>query len=308
MPVRQAASTALILLLACAGLATLSGAARSVETLPGAAPPAAAPSGADGETQPSPVLVSRQLADSERLTVGQTIRLARAADGARARDFRIQGIFEPTPDPLRLGTVARKVRLHLGDLLDLTREPGMPAGSEPVEGLNIRLTEASDAGAFSRDLSARMPGLFAQPAGDTGRIGPFVVLERFHLAIALVTIIAATVFLIALTIMLVEERRPTVGVLRLIGLPTRRILVQLLLEGALIAALGAVFGLLLALASEHLINQFFQWHYDTALVFVRVTPGVAAICVAIAVPLGTLATVGASWALLRRNGLRLARR
>ncbi len=295
MPARP---TALVLLLACAGLATLSGATRSVET----------PAGADGESHASPVLVSRQLADSERLAIGQTIRLARTADGAGARAFRIQGIFEPTPDPLRLGTVARKVRLHLQDLLDLTREPGMPAGSEPVEGLNIRLADATDAGAFARDLSARMPGLFAQPAGDTDRVGPFVVLERFHLAIALVTIIAATVFLIALTIMLVEERRPTVGVLRLIGLPTRRILAQLLLEGALIAALGAAFGLLLALASERVINQFFQWHYDTALVFVRITPGVAATCVAIAVPLGTLATVGASWALLRRNGLRLARR
>ena len=39
--------------------------------------------------------------------------------------------------------------------------------------------------------------------------GPFVVLERFHLAIAIVTIIASTVFLLALTVMLVDERRAT---------------------------------------------------------------------------------------------------
>jgi len=32
------------------------------------------------------------------------------------------------------------------------------------------------------------------------------------------------------------------------------------------------------------------------------------VCVAIAIPLGVSATVVASWALLRRNGLRLARR
>jgi hypothetical protein len=43
-------------------------------------------------------------------------------------------------------------------------------------------------------------------------------------------------------------------------------------------------------------------------VFVRITPQVAAICVAIAVPLGVSATVVASWALLRRSGLPLARR
>ena len=34
------------------------------------------------------------------------------------------------------------------------------------------------------------------------------------------------------------------------------------------------FGLVLALASQGLINRFFQWRYDTALVFVRITPWV----------------------------------
>ena len=82
----------------------------------------------------------------------------------------------------------------------------------------------------------------------------------------------------------------------------------MLLEGLLIAGAGALFGLLLAIASEGLINRFFQWRYDTALIFVKVTPEVAATCVAIAVPLGAAATVAASWALLQRSGLRLARR
>jgi hypothetical protein len=60
--------------------------------------------------------------------------------------------------------------------------------------------------------------------------------------------------------------------------------------------------------SEYAINAFFQWRYDTALIFVHVTPDIAVLCVAIAVPLGAAATVAASWALLRRSGLRLARR
>jgi ABC-type antimicrobial peptide transport system permease subunit len=154
-----------------------------------------------------------------------------------------------------------------------------------------------------------MPGILARPAADANSsAGAFVVLRRFHLAIAAVTIVAATVFLLALTIMLVDERRETVGVLRLIGLPVRRILFQVLLEGLMVAAIGAVFGLLLALLSERLINAFFQWRYDTALIFVRITRDVALTCVSIAVPLGAAATVLASWALLRRNALRLARR
>jgi ABC-type lipoprotein release transport system permease subunit len=170
----------------------------------------------------------------------------------------------------------------------------------------VRPAEAED---FAEDVNARLPGVFAAPAaGAVGGASTFVVLERFHLAISAVTIAGATVFLLALTIMLVDERRQTVGILRLIGLPARRILLQIVIEGLLIAAAGALFGLALALASQSLINRFFQWRYDTALIFVRVTRDVAALCVSIAVPLGAAATVGASWALLRRGGLRLAKR
>jgi len=204
--------------------------------------------------------------------------------------------------------VPRQVRLHLPDLLALTRSPETPAGTEHVETINVALADPADAAAFARDVSNRMPGVSARPAADAADPGPFLVLERFHLAIAVVTIVAATVFLLALTIMLVDERRETVGVLRLIGLPARRILVQIFLEGALIASMGSLFGLVLAAASQVLINRFFQWRYDTALIFVRITPEVAALCLAIAVPLGAVATVAASWALLRRNALRLARR
>jgi len=261
------------------------------------------------DTQLPTVLVSRQLAESERLTVGSVVRLATDASGTRSQEFRVGGIYEPTPDPSRLGQVSRAVRLHLPDLLDMTRPVGIPAGAEYISSVNVALVNPDDAHQFARDVDARLPGVVALPSGEAaGSAGPFRVLERFHLAIAIVTIVAATVFLLALTIMLVDERRETVGVLRLIGLPVRRILAQILLEGLMVAGVGAIFGLVLAVLSEQLINQFFQWRYDTALVFVRVTRDVALTCVTIAVPLGASATVVASWALLRRGGLRLARR
>jgi putative ABC transport system permease protein len=255
------------------------------------------------------VLVSRHLAEAEGIRVGDVIRLAIDATGTKAQEFRVAGIYEPTPDPSRLGQVPRAVRLHLPDLLDMTRPVAVPEGAEYVASVNVALVDPADAAQFAQDVNARLPGVVALPAGQAaGSAGPFRVLERFHLAIAVVTIVAATVFLLALTIMLVDERRETVGVLRLIGLPVRRILVQILLEGLLVAGVGAAFGLVLALLSEQLINLFFQWRYDTALVFVRITRDVALTCVAIAVPLGASATVVASWALLRRGGLRLARR
>jgi ABC-type lipoprotein release transport system permease subunit len=255
------------------------------------------------------VVVSRQLAEAAHLAIGSVVSLSTDAKGTNTREYRVAGIYEPTPNPARLGSPDLEVRLHLPDLLDLTRDPKTIPGTEHVGEINVALTRPDDASAFSRDVNARMPGVLAQPAADASTsAGAFVVLKRFHLAIAAVTIIAATVFLLALTIMLVDERRETVGVLRLIGLPIHRILVQVLLEGLMVAAAGAVFGLILAVLSERLINGFFQWRYDTTLIFVRITPDVALQCVSIAVPLGAAATVLASWALLRRNALRLARR
>ena len=135
-----------------------------------------------------------------------------------------------------------------------------------------------------------------------------MVLERFHVAVAMVTVLGSAAFLLALMIMRSEERRETAGILRLIGFTRPRILLEIFAEGLLVAAAGTVFGLLVAVAIQGLFNRFFQWYYDTSLVFVRITAGLAARCVALAVPLGVLAGLLASWTLLRREVMDLLRR
>ena len=117
---------------------------------------------------PADILISRQLAESERLSVGDVVRLATASNGNDARTFRIAGIYEPTPDPQRLGAVPREVRLHLPDLLDMTRAPGQPVGTEPVDGINVLLKAGTDADAFARDVNARMPGVGAVRSDQAG--------------------------------------------------------------------------------------------------------------------------------------------
>jgi len=255
------------------------------------------------------ILISRQLATARGLHADDVVRLAADPSGGRAREFRVAGIYEPIPDPMRINASKHEARLHLPDLLALTADAGDPLALENVDAINIAIEPTADADAYARQLAGRVPGLVAQPVRAVpGEAGLFVVLERFHLAIAIVTIVASTVFLLALTVMLVDERRETVGVLRLIGLTSRRILGQMFAEGLVIAGAGALFGIALALASEGLINRYFQWRYDTALVFVRITPDVIWQSLAIAVPLGVAGSVLASWALLRRGALILVRR
>ena len=248
------------------------------------------------------VLVSRQLAEGEHLHAGDIVTFATDAAGSSPRRYRIDAIYEPTPDPLRFTARRIEARMHLSDLVAMTAAASDPAGAEAVGAINIRLADPERADAFSSALAARAPGIVARST-TRPRDGsdPFAVLERFHVAVAIVTVLGSTAFLLALMVMRAEERRETVGIIRLIGISQRTILLEILVEGLLIATTGAVFGLLLALATQGAVNRFFQWRYDTALVFVRVTRAIAVQSVAVSVPLGIVAGLIGSWTLLRRD-------
>ena len=176
---------------------------------------------------------------------------------------------------MRFAEAHFEARLHLPDLLDLTADPSDAAARDTVSSINVALVDPpapTRSHVISRRgcrASSRRP-----TAAPNERTSTFVVIERFHLAIAIVTMIGSAVFLLALMVMLVDERRETVGTLRLIGFTRRRILMQVFAEGTLIAAAGTVFGILFALAAQGWFNRFFQWRYDTALVFLRITPAV----------------------------------
>lgn len=264
----------------------------------------AAPLSAD----PPAILVSRQLAARARLAVGDVVTLAVDAGGTRGRQFRVTGIYEPTPDPMRFTADRLEARLHLPDVIDITADPADPASREAVSAINLELAEGEKSDVFASDLMARAPGVVVRPTVRSATDDPFVVLDRFHVAISAVTMVAGTAFLLALMVIRAEERRETVGILRLVGISRRTLLASVAIEGLVVAAIGAAFGILLAYVSEGLVNRVFQARYDTALVFVRVTPAIALRAIVVAAPLGILAGIGASWTLLRRDVLSIFHR
>ena len=239
------------------------------------------------------LLVSRQLMEQEHLSVGQIVDLARDAAGHDAAKFRIAGVYEPVPDPMRFAQQRLEARVHLPDLHDTT-----------ITSINVALADPSAAPAFAADVTRRLPGLTARAtAAPDDRASTFAVIDRFHLAIAIVTVIGSGAFLLALMVMLVDERRETITTLRLIGFTRARLLTQVLVEGAVIAAAGIAFGVAFALATQPAFNRFFQWRYDTALVFLRVTPSIVARSALIALPVGMLASAAAGWTILRHRTL-----
>jgi ABC-type lipoprotein release transport system permease subunit len=240
--------------------------------------------------------------------MGDVVMLAADAAGERAAQFRVAGVYEPTPDPMKFRIPRLEARLHLPDLIALTADGADPLSTESVTAVNIALANPADAETFAADLSARSVDLVVLPTSRPRGGDPFDVLERFHLAIAAVTVVGSTAFLLALMVIRAEERRETVGMLRLIGVSQQSILLGVIAEGVVVAIAGAVFGVLLAAVAQYGVNSFFQARYDTALVFVRVTPAIAARSIALALPLGVVAGAVASWILLGRGPAELVRR
>src|SRR5262245_30009915 len=243
----------------------------AVITLCLAAAAGAAAQAQGGAAKPSGILVSRQLAERAHLSVGNVVTLAVDPQGGRRTEFRIAGIYEPTPDPMRFTAARLEAHVHLPDLLDLVADPADPASRESLSAVNVQLADPRETRAFLADLRPRAPGVAVERTARVQGEDPFAVLERFHVAISAVTMIGGTAFLLALMVIRADERRETVGVLRLVGISRRTLLLSVAVEGVLIAALGAAFGVLLAFATEGLVNAIFQARYDTALVFVRVT-------------------------------------
>ena len=248
------------------------------------------------------MLVSRQLLEREHLSIGQVVELSSSAAGTGSR-FRIAGTYEPVPDPMRFAQARLEARVHLPDLQGLT-PAGRATPGGTITGINVALADPAAAPTFASEVERRLPGLTARAtAAPDDRASTFAVLERFHLAIAVVTIIGSGAFLLALMVMLVDERRETMTTLRLIGFTRRRLLTQVLVEGGLIAAGGAAFGIAFALAAQPAFNRFFQWRYDTALIFLRVTPSIVLRSALIALPVGMLASAAAGWTFLRHRSL-----
>jgi hypothetical protein len=249
---------------------------------------------------PGDILVSRQLMRDAHLSVGAVVVLATDAEGTRTARFRVVGVYEPVPDPMKFNVKRFEARLHLPDLVGLTADPGDPQALEAVTAINVALVDPAAAARFAADVSRRSIGVTVRPVARARDDDPFAALDGFHKAIAAVTVVGSTAFLLALMVIRAEERREMVGMLRLVGVPSGSIVRAILIEGLVVAVAGAAFGVALGVAGQYGINRFFQARYDTPLLFVRVTASIAIRCLAVAVPVGVLTGAVASWTLLRR--------
>src|SRR5262249_55592197 len=148
--------------------------------------------------------------------VGDVVTLAIDAEGRGAEKFRVVGMYETTPNPLKFSVRQLEARLHLPDLIRLTADPNDPGTTESITAINLALNDPRNSDAVTALISGRAFGLTVRPTATEGDAGEtFQVIDRFHWAIAIVTVLGSTAFLLALMIIRAEERKDIVGILRL---------------------------------------------------------------------------------------------
>lgn len=259
------------------------------------------------------IAIDERLATAAGLAVGDTVRLAATA-GAAGELVRIAAITRRGADPSEVARNEFKVRLHLDHLQALTgsgdrvgrfavrsREPASSAVPRAATATPDQVAAAINQAAF---------GFRAYPASAVAveTSSTFRVVNRFHRAIGVITIVASAIFLLCITLLKVDERRRDVGALRLIGCSRATVLRAIVLEATLVALVGSGLGAALGWAASALVNWYYQGLYQTPLRFTLVTPGIVAFAVALSLILGVVSGLLAGRRLVRTAPLELVGR
>ncbi|ANK92177.1 MULTISPECIES: ABC transporter permease [Rhizobium] len=211
------------------------------------------------------VLVGRALAEAEGWSIGQRIgftgQLARA-DGSRNWSFTIAGIFEGAD-----ASTDTYFMLTRYDALNAARA----RDKDTVDAFVVRPRP----GVSPSVLAARIDALFANSAAQTRTQSEKQFLEAFLRQFADISLIVSlvvgaafvTILMIAVNTMLfaVRERRFEIGVLKVLGFSSPRILALILGETLFIFLVGGAGGLVLATLATFSIGPEFGLVFGTSV-------------------------------------------
>lgn len=240
------------------------------------------------------VAVEQQLASELHLVLGDTIRIGSSSDAA-GQPFVVGAIYQPRADPAEIAKGERHIRMHLPDLAGLLGAP------DRVDRLSIGITPgiSADSAAAALNRSAYGYRVYTSRAIASQSSQTFRVVSRFHRAIAVISIVASTVFLLCIMLLKVEERRQDAAMMRFVGVRRRTIFGALLLEALVIATVGSLLGTGLAYLAGAATNAYYRHFFNTTLTFSIITPELVSFSVAVSLLMGTAAGAMAAWRLVR---------
>ncbi len=236
---------------------------------------------ADSTPRARTIAVDERLAADGGLRLGDRVVVSREPGGL-GDTLVIAAFVKRGADPSEVARAEYRVRLHL---TDAQRALGY---GDRVDRFAVASTRDDAADDAVRAINAQAFGFKAHRsraiAVESSRT--FAVIDRFHKAIGIITIVASAIFLLCLMLLRVDARRREVAALRLMGISARSIVTSVVLESAVVAGVGSLLGVGLGYAASAVVNVYYQGVYRTPLTFALVTPGIVGFAVSLSVVLG----------------------
>ena len=250
------------------------------------------------------IAIDERLAARAGLAVGDRVVVAPIA-GAPGDTVTIAAITERSADPSEIARSEFRGRLHLDHLQALT------GAGDRVGRFAIGTADtpaAVDSAVAS--INALAFGFKAYRAIDVAieTSATFRVVNRFHRAIGVITIVASAIFLLCITLLKVDERRRDVGALRLLGVSSSTIVRAVVLEASFVSLIGSAMGAAFGYIASAIVNWYYQGVYATPLKFAIVTPEIVFFATGLSLSLGVVAGLLAAQRLVRRTPLELVGR
>ncbi len=186
------------------------------------------------------LLLDRELADQFGVASGDrlTVLVPVAINGTptpRLREFTVAGVFEVGPQD----SGNRLALTHLADARSLA-PPSTQAG-----GLRLRFNEALDAPVIMPSVrSVAPPGSLVRDwTQDSASYFRAIRIEKTMMALILLLIVAVAAFnIVAMLVMVVNDKRTDIAILRTFGASPRRVMGVFITQGLVIAWLGVAAG------------------------------------------------------------------
>jgi putative ABC transport system permease protein len=198
---------------------------------------------------PDAVLLSSTAAQRWQQETGDTLRLR---VGTKTVTLRIIGLLPP-------GAFRQPV-----GIMDIAAAQWRLARLGTLDRVDLRLRPGTAIGQFRRRLQATLPaGVEAvTPRTEAGRGASLSRAYRINLGVlALIALFTGGFLVFSTQVLAVLRRRAQIALLRVLGVTRRALVLQLLAEGAVIGAAGAVLGI----ASGYVIANYALAHFGADL-------------------------------------------
>jgi putative ABC transport system permease protein len=241
------------------------------------------------------LLVNERLAQRLGLHAGDRVEISATGDLKNSRIFRVAEIYSEKADPYLVPLRRNMIKMHLSDLETLLDR------TDQVDLISIRLKKGANGPNVAARLNDEAIGFMATSAEELAARNSttFLVVSRFHKAIALITMMAGAIFIFALVVMRVEDQRKQFAILTVTGISRKTILKTLVLESIFFAFVASLLGALIGIGAAKVVNLYYQNFYQTSLIFAEVTPSILLQAATVSFLLGMIA--GAfSWFRIKR--------